>query len=210
MHKPFFNDIIINMKRNKKFIFILCFIVLSFCTFGCEEQIVEEETDTENVENYDNLVDYLTALELFEEGMEALVYDIETGITYTVRRVVGGYTTLADVETVSAEDTALLLSTTEEGTWSIVRRAVIVTIGDTSLPASISVYEHSGSEDYEYGTIIDNRSGATGTGINLDSIRDNDMIGVVDIYFYNSLIPGINRIDERHQEMVIEAYDFLY
>ena len=55
---------------------------------------------------------------------------------------------------------------------------------------------------------VDNRSGATGTGINLDSIKDNNMEGVIDIFFYNSFIPGINRLDQRHQNMVLEASRF--
>lgn len=33
------------------------------------------------------------------------------------------------------------------------------------------------------------------------------MNGVVDIYFYNSLVPGSNRVDERHQQMVLKAAD---
>ncbi len=67
------------------------------------------------------------------------------------------------------------------------------------------MWPHSGREDAPFGNFVDNRSGGTRSGINLDSIRDNNMIGVVDIYFYNSLIPGIRKIDEWHQEKVLEA-----
>ncbi len=150
---------------------------------------------------------YEDALNILSEGVEAEILDTETGITYKVKRVIGGYNTLADVETISQEDTDKLLETAG-GYWNIKRRAVIVIIGDKRIAASIAPFEHSGSEEKPYGEIIDNRSGSTGTGINLDSIRDNGMIGVVDIYFYNSLTPGINRVDERHQEMVIKASEY--
>lgn len=190
------------MKFKILYIFVIGVIFLSF---GCSEEesvVVSEET-----EHYSELMNYTEALELFAEGTEAEVYDILTGITYTVRRIEGGYTTIADVETVSSSDTNALLETSG-GSWSIVRRAIIVTIGDEKIAASIAPYEHSGSEEYDYLEYIDNRTGSTGSGINLDYIRDNGMVGVVDIYFYNSLIPIYNWIDERHQEMVLEAYEF--
>lgn len=192
------------MKFKKIYITMIAILLISA---GCSDSDSETKSTDKTEEHYAELMNYVEALELFEEGMEAEVLDIETGITYTVRRIEGGYTTIADVETVSIEDTEALLETAG-GEWNIIRRAVIVTIGDYTLAASISPYEHSGSEDYDFLEIIDNRTGATGTGVNLDYIRDNGMIGVVDIYFYNSLIPGYNRIDERHQEMVLEAYEY--
>jgi hypothetical protein len=57
-----------------------------------------------------------------------------------------------------------------------------------------------------FGEIVDNRNGGTGRGINLNSIQGNGKVGVVDIFFFNSVIPGLNRVDERHQEMVLRAY----
>ncbi len=190
------------MKNIKHIIFIIMLLI----TIGCSNKEVEiDEFQTEDT--YSELMNYEEALELFEEGLEAEILDIETGITYNVRRIEGGFETIADVETMTSEDTEKLL-TTAGGEWSIIRRAVIVTIGDVKLAASIAPFEHSGDENYPYGEIIDNRTGATGTGINLDSINGNGMIGVVDIYFNNSPIPGLGRIDERHQEMVIKAYEY--
>ncbi len=189
------------MKYKK--ILILMFVLLIITGCGNNESaVVDNEVDSEI-----ELINYEEALELFKEGDTASVLDIETGITYEVRRIEGGFTTLADIETLTLEETDKLLETAG-GNWNVVRRAVIVTIGEIKIAASIAPFEHSGDENYDYGEIIDNRSGATGTGINLDSIRDNGMIGVADIYFYNSLIPGINRVDERHQEMVLEAYEY--
>jgi len=135
------------------------------------------------------------------------VRDVETGITYQVRRAIGGFNTLADVETLTPEDTERLLETAG-GDWNIRRRAVIVYIGDYRIAASITPFQHLGCENSPFGEIVDNRSGSTGTGINLNYIQGNGMIGVVDIYFWNSLMPGINRPCERHQEMVLRAYQY--
>ena len=179
--------------------------MLVFVTTSCGKS--EEKKDTTKNKEYAEIIDYKEALNILKEDTEATVLDIETNTTFEIRRVTGGFNTLADVETLSKEDTSKLLKTSG-GTWNVKRRAVIVTIGDKKIAASIAPFEHSGDEDKPYGEIIDNRSGSTGTGINLDSIRDNDMIGVVDIYFYNSLVPGVNRVDERHQEMVLKASQY--
>jgi hypothetical protein len=146
-------------------------------------------------------------LAIFSEGTDAEAMCIETGITFRVRRVTGGYNTLADVETLTLADTDRLLEAFG-GEWSVRRYAIILTVGNRRIAASISPFPHSGSEDHPFGAVIDNRSGATGTGINLDSIRGNGMVGVVDIYFLHSLTPGLNRVDPRHQEMVLRAYEF--
>lgn len=193
-------------EKNFKFLNI---IIILFLLFGCSNKEVDNDeiVNEGSANSFSELMDYKEALEIFEEGKTAEVFDIETGITYKVRRVVGGFKTIGDVETVSMEDNELFLESVG-GDWSIIRRAVILTIGDLKIPASIAAFPHSGSEEYPYGDIIDNRSGQTGTGINLDSIRDNGMIGVVDIYFLNSTIPGLSIIDERHQEMVIKAYEY--
>ena len=184
---------------------IIYILIILLTMTGCGAKTNENKEDTNN--HYASLIDYQEALKILKEDTTASVLDIKTGITYEVKRVVGGFNTLADIETTSADETAKLLSTIDNK-WNIIRRPVIVTIGDTKIAASISPFPHSGSEEKPYGDIIDNRSGSTGTGINLDSIRENNLIGVLDIYFYNSLTPGVNRVDERHQEMVLEAYNY--
>lgn len=188
----------------KKNIFIYCIIM--FLIVGCSQKNNKEVKEI-NKERYADLINYKEALEILKENTEAEVLDIDTNKTYKIKRVIGGFNTLADVETLTKEDTETLLQTAG-GKWNIKRRAVIVTVGNKKIAASIVPFEHSGSEQKKYGDIIDNRSGSTGTGINLDSIRGNNMIGVVDIYFFNSLTPGINRVDERHQEMVMKAYEY--
>ncbi len=153
------------------------------------------------------LLSFDKALTILCEGTEAEVFDVDTGISYRVKRVIGGYNTLADVETLNTEETNKLLQTSGSLS-SMKRRAVIVTAGGKRIAASIAPLEHSGREDFPYGDIVDNRSGSTGRGINLDSIKNNGMTGVVDLYFFNSLIPGINRVDDSHQAMVMKAYAY--
>lgn len=154
------------------------------------------------------LVPYEQALEVFKEGMTAKVTDIKTGTFFEVKRVTGGFNTLADVETLTKEETEKLKST-NNGNWGVTNRPIMVEVDGVKFAASISLFPHSGREDLPFGEIVDNRNGGTGRGINLDSIRDNDLVGVVDIYFYNSIIPGINRVDPRQQQAVIEAAQYM-
>jgi hypothetical protein len=196
--------------KNMKMLILLVFVILFA---ACSDNASPDTSHGDTPQNespgggFAELLNFSEALEIFTEGADAEVLDIETGITYNVRRVTGGYNTIADVETLTREDTEKLLETAG-GEWNIRRRAVIVTVDGRHIAASIAPFAHSGSEDFPFGDIIDNRSGATGTGVNLDSIRDNGMVGVVDIYFFNSLVPGINRTDERHQEMVLRSYGY--
>ncbi|MCL1864111.1 MAG: hypothetical protein FWF78_11155 [Defluviitaleaceae bacterium] len=197
--------------RNALMALVFFSIVLTSCAYSNtayndDALPVDYDFFENSYESTVELIDVKEALEIFGEGVEAYVYDIETGLTYKVRRVIGGYNTLADVETLTQHDTDILLETAG-GEWNVRRRAVIVTVDERRIAASIAPFEHSGSEEHPFGDIIDNRSGGTGTGINLNYIRGNGMVGVVDIFFFNSLVPGINRVDPRHQEMVIEAYE---
>jgi hypothetical protein len=162
----------------------------------------DKKQNETNKNNSELLINYKTALEIFDIDVIATATDIETGISFLVQRI--GGVTHADVETVSADDTEKLKSIYDGG-WSLRRRAIILDIEGKKIAASISAMPHFGREDAPYGAYVDNRSGGTGSGINFNRNRENNMNGVVDIYFYNSLIPGLNKIDERHQEMVIHA-----
>jgi hypothetical protein len=147
------------------------------------------------------------ALAIFAEGAEADILDIDTGITYRVRRVTGGYNTIADVETMSQRDTDRLLQT-NGGDWGVQRRAVIVTIGNRRIAASIAPFPHTGCECCPFGAVSDHLSGNVGTRINLDSIRGNGLIGVLDIHFFGSTVPGLGRPDAQHQAQVRRAAEF--
>lgn len=173
-------------------------------TFEIEVSVNRAEKEIVVEREFEMLIPYKKALSIFKEGTTAKVTDVETGISYMVRRTEGGYDTLADVEPLALEDTQKMHETYGDNLHTA-KRAIIVTIDDMDIAASICAFPHSGREDAPYGAVVDNRSGGTGSGINLDSIRDNGIEGVVDIYFYNSLMPGLNRTDEMHQAKVLEA-----
>lgn len=150
------------------------------------------------------LMDFKEALEIFEEGSVAKVRNLDNSISFDVRRVEGGFATIADVEPLTKEDTNKLFELAG-GSWGHDRISIIVEINEKVIAASISPFPHSGRDDMPFGEIVDNRSGHTGRGINLNSVQDNDLNGVVDIYFYNSLTPGLNRVDSMHQVRVLES-----
>ena len=183
-------------------------VSLNFLTTELNIQYVEDSQSVNIRFANSYLLNYEDALDIFKEGMTAKVTDLETGETFDVRRVEGSYKKMiADVEPKTAEDTATLLEIIG-GEWNHFRRAILVEIEDDIIAGAILPVPHSGRDDRPFGDIVDNRSGNSGRGINLNSIMDNDMVGVVDIYFYNSIVPGTNRVDERAQEKVLEAAYF--
>lgn len=127
----------------------------------------------------DNWFDFVN--EYFEKYTTAQVIDVDTLITYTVKRV-GGYNH-ADVEPISVEDTAKMYSI-YDNEWSWVRRAVWVKYEDRYIAASINGYPHS-----------------------YDLVEDNDMTGHTCIHFLMSRTHGTNRVDEAHQAAVEKAYN---
>lgn len=175
--------------------------------FGIEVSVNRSQKEIVLERQFETLIPYKKALTILKEGVTAKVTDVDTGISYMVRRTYGGFDTLADVEPLTMEDTQKMLETYGDALHTT-RRAVIVTIDGMDMAASISAFAHSGREDAPFGDVVDNRSGGSGRGINLDGIRDNGIEGVVDIYFYNSLMPGLNRTDEMHQNMVLKAASY--
>ena len=127
----------------------------------------------------DNWFDFVN--EFFEKYTTAQVIDVDTLITYTVKRV-GGYNH-ADVEPISALDTSKMYSI-YDNEWSWVRRAVWVKYGDRYIAASINGYPHS-----------------------YDLVENNDMTGHTCIHFLMSRTHGTNRVDEAHQAAVEKAYN---
>lgn len=183
-------------------------VSLNFLTTNLNIQYVEDSKSVNIRFANSYLLNYEEALEVFTEGLTAKITDLETGETFNVRRVEGSYKKMiADVEPKTAEDTATLLEIIG-GEWNHLRRAILVEIEESVIAGAILPIPHSGRDDRPFGDIVDNRSGNTGRGINLNSITDNDVVGVIDIYFYNSIVPGTNRVDERAQEKVLEAAYF--
>jgi hypothetical protein len=146
-------------------------------------------------------------LQLFAKGVEAEVLDIDTGITYRVRRSTAGYNEIADVETLTRADTDRLLQT-NGGNWGPQRRAIIVTIGNRRIAASIAPFPHTGCECCPFGALSDHLNGNVGPRPNLNSIFNTGLTGVVDIHFFGSLVPGLRRPDAQHQAQVVRAAAF--
>lgn len=135
--------------------------------FLCEQFGIRVDFNKDNnilvMENRSELLMHFgRALEFFDIDVIAEVTDVDTGITYMVKRIGGD--TFADVETLTAEDTDLL-KYTYDGEWSWRRRAVIVKIGDIEIAGSMAAMPHSGRDDAPFGVIVDNRSGGAGRGI---------------------------------------------
>lgn len=139
---------------------------------------------------------------IFAIGKVATVYDINTGLSFKVKRTYGH--NHADCETLTAKDTAIMKKIFG-GSWSWDRRAVIVTVGDTKIAASLDGMPHAGLDDYSANVTVSSRSGGFGRGENLDTVKGNNMNGHFDIHFYGSRTHGTNSTDPQHQKMVKTA-----
>ena len=117
---------------------------------------------------------------VFARGVIATVTDVDTGISWKVKR--SGGTNHADVQPLTAADTAKMKQA-YGGTWSWNRRAIWVTIDGVSYAASMNGMPH-------------------GTG----SITTNNFDGHHCIHFLNSRTHTGNRWDTQHQSMVQKAY----
>jgi peptidoglycan hydrolase-like protein with peptidoglycan-binding domain len=142
---------------------------------------------------------------LFEIGKTATVYDIDSGLSFKVKRTYGY--NHADCETLTAEDTKVMKKI-YGGSWSWNRRAIIVTVGGTRIAASMAGMPHAGNDRYAANSYINSRSGGYGRGANLDAVKGNGMNGVFDIHFKGSKTHGSNRVNEAHQKMVNKAAEW--
>lgn len=128
------------------------------------------------------LLDWADAKPVFKTGEPAQVIDVRTKASYWVKSFSNGKH--ADVEPVTANDTAALLGT-YGGRWSWETRPVVVIIGGRKLAASINGMPHGG-------------------GVN-DS---NNMNGQICIHFQGSRTHNGNRSHENdHQNCVMEAFN---
>lgn len=118
---------------------------------------------------------------VFSRGTIATVTDVDTGISWKVKR--RGGTNHADVEPLTAADTAKMKQA-YGGSWSWNRRAIWVTVGGKTYAASMNGMPH-------------------GT----QSITDNNFSGHHCIHFLNSRTHTGNRLDSAHQAAVKKAYE---
>jgi len=120
-----------------------------------------------------------TVSSIFSRGETARVIDVETGITFQVKRF--GGTNHADSEPLTSKDTAAMKEA-YGGEWSWNRRAIVVEIDGYKIAASMNGQPHSS-----------------------ESIKDNDFDGHFCIHFLNSRTHINNAVDSAHQEMVHKA-----
>ncbi|MGI6778591.1 MAG: peptidoglycan-binding domain-containing protein [Acetivibrionales bacterium] len=142
---------------------------------------------------------------VFSRGKIATVYDIDTGLSFQVKRTFG--TNHADVEPLTIDDTNIMKSI-YGGKWSWDRRAVVVTVDGRSFAGSMNGMPHAGLDKYPANTVVKGRSGGYGRGQNLDAVKDNGMDGQTCIHFYGSKTHGTARVDSTHQAMVKKAAEW--
>ena len=165
----------------------------------------DSTTDTGKKESESTSVEMLhwsDVDKLWPRGTYATIVDYDTGKSFRVMRS-GGYNH-ADVETATAEDTAILKSL-YGGAFSWNRRAIIVKVNGRSIAASMAGMPHAGRDDKPNRAMVSNRSGGYGYGQNLDAVKGNDMDGVFDVHFYGSKTHGTNRVCSQHQAQVKRA-----
>ena len=124
---------------------------------------------------------------LFPRESRAIITDVETGLSFEVKRLYG--TNHADVEPLTAQDTRILRRI-YGGSWSWDRRAVIVYVGNHLIAGSINGTPHGGA-----------------------AIKNNNFPGHICLHFKNSRLHNNGTKDSEHQNMiesVVESdiYDF--
>ncbi len=115
---------------------------------------------------------------IFSRGTTATVTDVATGIAWREKRT--GGTNHADVQPVTAADTAAMKKAV--GSWSWTRRAIFVTINGVNYAASMNCMPH-------------------GSG----SITNNNFNGHHCIHFTNSRTHGSNKVCSLHQAAIQKA-----
>lgn len=119
---------------------------------------------------------------VYKRGTVATVTDVDTGISFQVKRT--GGLSHADSQPLTSADTALMLKA-YGGTWAWTRRAIWVTVDGKTYAASMNGMPHGDS----------------------DSMPDNDFDGCFCIHFLNSRTHTGDRLDAAHQAAVKKAYE---
>lgn len=141
---------------------------------------------------------------IFKIGDTARVTDLDTGLSFMVKRTYG--VNHADVEALTSKDTGVLKKIAG-GEWNWTRRAAVVEIDGYKIAASITARPHAGLDDGPAGAVVKGRSGDYGKGENFDNIKGNNMDGHFDIHFSGSRTHATNKVDKAHQQMVKKAYE---
>ncbi|NLP46418.1 MAG: hypothetical protein GX347_05140 [Epulopiscium sp.] len=142
---------------------------------------------------------------IFPRGADALVTDVDTGKSFSIRRTFG--TNHADIEPLTQKDTDIIKSIWNGFSWE--RRAVVVSIGNYKLAGSMTAMPHAGVDAAPGLATVNNRSGGYGRGTNLDLVKNNGINGHMDIHFLNSRTHGTNVMQKVHQDMVKKAAQYI-
>ena len=118
--------------------------------------------------------------EVFPKGTEATVIDVDTGLSFHVRRFGGEYH--ADSEPLTADDTAIMKQIAG-GEWSWDRHAIWVKIGDRYIAASMHCMPHM-----------------------VSPTASNNFPGHFCIHFLHSKVHETGKECPRHQAMVLKAF----
>ena len=118
---------------------------------------------------------------MFEKGDVVTIFVVKTGKSFQVQRYSGH--NHADVEPLTAEDTAIMKSI--YGSWSWERRAIWVTVHGTTYAASMNGMPHASDEA---------------------RVSGNDFNGHFCVHFKNSYGHGSAAEDTAHQQMIADAY----
>lgn len=148
---------------------------------------------------------FSTVRNIWKRGEDAVVTDIDTGLSFTVKRTYG--TNHADVEPLTKEDTDTIKKIWGGFSWE--RRAVIVQFEDYTLAASMTAMPHAGVESAPANKYVSHRSAGYGSGLNLDAVKNNGASGVMDIHFKGSRTHSTNVTQKSQQDMVSKAAAFL-
>lgn len=117
-------------------------------------------------------------------GSYATIYDIQTGISFKVKRM--GGTNHADMEPATAEDTAKLYKIVG-GEYSWDSRPVILVKGDTYVACAINTLPHGDQ-----------------------TISDNYYDGQFCLHMVNSRTHGSDSVNESHQKAIVKAYNWAH
>ena len=124
------------------------------------------------------MLHWSTVRSLFPRGSTITVTDVDTGKSFKVYRM--GGTNHADVEPLTAKDTAIMRSI--YGSWSWTRRAIVADCGGRKIAASMNGMPHG-----------------------QQTIYNNNFNGQFCIHFLGSKTHGSGRVDPDHQAAVRKA-----
>jgi len=170
---------------------------------GNDSSVAVAARNTDRNKSY--MVHWDEVSKIFKRGTTAKVLDIETGLSFYVKRTYGD--SHSDTETLTLKDSEIMKQI-YGGEWSWEKRAVIVEVDGFIFAASMNGMPHAGLDKYEEGAYVNSRSSGYGYGYNYDTVKGNGMDGHFCIHFYGSKLHLNNQPDQTHQDMVRKANEW--